>query len=1041
MHTLIAAAFSRVRTVLLLLVLIFLAGAYSYATIPKEATPEIDIPVFIVNVTYSGISAEDSSRLLVEPMERRFQSLDGLRRMSGQAGEGFATITLEFRPGYDQEQALQAVRDEADNAQPDLPAGADAPIVREIDLSIFPILTIALSGQVPERELISLARGLEDQLETISGVLAADLTGDRDDLLEIVIDPLAMQSYGISSREIAQAVQSNNQLVAAGAFDTGAGRISVSIPGTIQSLADVLAMPVQVSDRTVVRVQDVAEVRQTYQDAVSFARIDGQPTIGIDIRKTAGSNVIETVALVQAMVDETSAGWSDTIRVDYMQNQAEDIQSLLGDLENNVIAAIILVMLTTILSLGLRASLLVAIAIPGSFLAGILLIQLLGFTLNIVVLFGLILVIGMLVDGAIVVVELAERYRSEGMSRREAFLNAAQRMSWPITASTATTLAVFVPLLFWPGTAGQFMMYLPATVILTLSASLLMALIFVPIIGTLFAGGRSPIGRMDSATQPGIYDRSLTYVIGRPGFAIGLSLLVLLGSFFIYGVFGKGVDFFPAVEPERAQVQVQADGNLSVHEADRLVRLVENRLIGTDGIDRAYSRTIGSVEQRLGANLGPDVIGTIQIDFTDWRLRPPASTISEEIRQATDNLPGIGVRVEEQESGPGAARPVQIRLSASDRDLLPEASALLQELMVAQGSFVDISSDVPIPSAEVRLRVDREQAARYGVDIDTLGTSVQLLTNGVVLGNYLPDHADDEVEIRLRYPAEDRTFSQLADLRISTPTGMVPIANFVDLVASPAASVINRIDSENVQTVSSALTEGATVTQELQRLEQAVAEAGLPEGVAISFVGEIEDQEESLTFLVVAFIVAIFLMFLILLTQLDSIFQSLLVLSAIIFSIAGVLLGLVIRQEAFSIVMSGIGIVALAGIVVNNNIVLIDAYNEYRADGVAPKDAAFRAGVERFRPVLLTAVTTMAGLMPMVLGMTVDFIDRDLFFGAPSGQFWTQLSTAIVGGLAFATFITVLLTPALLAWDGNRRERRAARRQRRSQGGDALVAS
>ena len=1041
MHALIAAAFSRVRTALLFLVLIFVAGAYSYATISKEAAPEIDIPVFIVNVTYSGISAEDSSRLLVEPMERRFQSLEGLRRMSGQAGEGFATMTLEFQPGYNQDRALQNVRDEADNAQPDLPAGADAPIVREIDLSIFPILTIALSGEVPERELISMARDLETRLETISGVLEADLTGDREDLLEIIIDPLAMQSYGISSGEIAQAVQANNQLVAAGAFDTGAGRIGVSIPGTIQTLADVLAMPVQVSERTVVRVQDVAEVRQTYQDPVSFARIDGQPTIGIDIRKTAGANVIDTVADVQAMVQQTSEGWSDTVRVDYMQNQAEDIQTLLGDLENNVIAAIILVMLTTILALGLRASVLVAIAIPGSFLAGILLINLLGFTLNIVVLFGLILVIGMLVDGAIVVVELAERYRAEGMSRREAFLGAAQRMSWPITASTATTLAVFFPLLFWPGVAGQFMMYLPATVIVTLGASLFMALIFVPIIGTLFAGGRSPMMSAEATTHPKFYERGLTYMVVRPGFAVGLSLLVLVASFFIYGLFGRGVDFFPPVEPERAQVQVQADGNLSVHEADRLVRMVENRVIGIEGIDRAYSRTIGSVEQRLGQNLGPDVIGTIQIDFTDWRLRPPASAIIEEVRGITAELPGIGVRVEEQEAGPGDARPEQIRLSAADRDLLPQASALLQELMVEQGSFVDISSDVPIPSAEVRLQVDREQAARYGVDIDTLGTAVQLLTSGVILGNYLPDYADDEVEIRLRYPAEARTFAELADLRISTQNGMVPISNFVELVPSLAASIINRIDSQNVQTVSSALVEGTTVTEELQRLEQTVAEADFPEGVAISFVGEIEDQEEAMTFLVTAFVVAIFLMFLILLTQLNSFFQSLLVLSAIIFSIAGVLLGLVIRQEAFSIVMSGIGIVALAGIVVNNNIVLIDAYNEHRGNGMSPTDAAFRAGAERFRPVLLTAITTIVGLMPMVLGMTVDFLNRDLFFGAPSGQFWIQLSTAIVGGLTFATFITVLLTPALRAWDGNRRARRAEKRRLRLEGSEAPAAS
>ncbi|MFN4273339.1 MAG: efflux RND transporter permease subunit [Aliihoeflea sp.] len=650
-------------------------------------------------------------------------------------------------------------------------------------------------------------------------------------------------------------------------------------------------------------------------------------------------------------------------------------------------------------------------------------INLLGFTLNIVVLFGLILVIGMLVDGAIVVVELAERYRAEGASRRDAFLRAAQRMSWPITASTATTLAVFLPLLFWPGTAGQFMMYLPATVIVTLFASLLMALIFVPIIGTLFAGGRSPLTGHDTASRPAFYDRLLTGAIGRPGLAVGLSLLVLIGSFMVYGAFGRGVDFFPAVEPERAQVQVQADGNLSVHEADRLVRMVESRVMGAPGIERAYSRTIGSVQERIRSNLAPDVIGTIQIDFSDWRLRPPATAIIDTMRQATAELPGINVQVEEAQAGPGEARPVQVEISATDRTLLPEAAEQLRELMDAQGSFVDISSDVPIPTAEVRLQVDREQAARYGVDIDTLGTAVRLLTNGVVLGTYVPDFADDEVDITLRYPAEERTFAQLADLRISTPAGMVPIANFVELVASPAPSVINRVDARNVQTMSAGIADGTTVGAELNTLRQAVEETQFAEGIDITFAGEIEEQEEAITFLLSAFVVAVFLMFIILLTQLNSFFQSLLVLSAIVFSVAGVLLGLVVRQEAFSIVMSGIGIVALAGIVVNNNIVLIDSYNEHIGNGLTPDEAAFRAGAERFRPVLLTAVTTIVGLMPMVLGMTIDFFGRDLFFGAPSGQFWVQLSTAIVGGLAFATFITVLLTPALLAWDGNRRRR------------------
>lgn len=1030
MRGVLAAIFSRERTVSLLLVLIMLAGAYAYVTVPKEAAPEIKIPFFVVNVAYPGISAEDSARLLVEPLERRLQSVAGLRRMKAQSGDGFASITLEFDPGFDHQSALQNVRDEVDNAEPDLPAGAGAPSVREIDISLFPILTVALSGEVPERELVRIGRDLEERLEAVSGVLEADISGAREDLMEIIIDPLALQSHGLSPRAVSQAVRNNNQLVTAGAFDTGSGRIGVSIPGTIQSVADVLVMPVQVTENAVVRVQDVAEVRQTFQDPTSFARIGGQPTIGIDIKKASGANIIDTVARVRAVVEQMREEWPEAVRVDYLQDQAEDIETLLGDLENNVIAAVVLVMLTVIVSLGVRASLLVAVAIPSSFLAGILVIHLLGFTLNIVVLFALILVIGMLVDGTIVVVELAERYREQGRPPWEAFLAAAQRMSWPLIASTATTLAVFFPLLFWPGTAGQFMRYLPATVIVTLSASLLMALIFVPVVGALFSGGRPRLVSEPEPPASGWYDRMAGYMVVRPGFALGLSLLVLLSSFAIYGALGKGVNFFPAVEPERAQVQIQADGNLSVHEADRLVRLVEERVIGQQGVERVYARTIGSMEARLGANLAPDVIGAIQIDFEDWRYREPAAEILERIRAATDSIPGLGIQIEQQQAGLGAARPVEIEIAADDREKLAPAVQRLQALMAAQGGFEDVASDAPTPQPEIRLSVNREQAARYGVDIATLGDTVQLLTNGLLLGAYLPDFAPEEVDIRLRYPEEARTFAQLAELRVATERGMMPITNFVSLTASPAPSVINRVDGRNVQTVSAGIAPDTTLVAELAALEAAIAASGLRDQVDVRFAGEMEDQQEALRFLVLAFVVAVFLMFLVLLTQLNSFFQGQLVLSAIVFSFAGVLLGLVVRQEPFSVVMSGIGIMALAGIVVNNNIVLIDAYNEHRDNGLEPVQAALRAGSERLRPVLLTAVTTIVGLMPMVLGMTVDFLGRDLYFGAPSGQFWVQLSTAIVGGLTVATFITVLLTPAMLAWDGRRRLRRVGQERR-----------
>lgn len=1033
MNGMIAAAFSRARTVVLVMVALILSGFFAYVTIPKESMPEVDIPIFIVNVTYSGVSAEDAGKLLAEPIERQVNSLDGLRRMQTSASEGFASIQLEFRPGFDQDSALQSVKDAVDDAQPDLPPGADGPFVREIDMSMFPILTVALSGQVPERELIRLGRQLSDRIETVSGVLQADLTGDREDQLEVLIDPLAMETYGISPSQLAQAVQANNQLIAVGSFDTGAGRLGVSIPGTVVRLDEVMSIPVLVSGPTVLRVQDVAEVRQTFKDPTSFARIDGQPALAIDVRKSAGANIIDTVAAVRAEVQAASRDWPAQVQVDFMNDQSIEMQDLLSDLQNNVIAAVVLVMLVTVLFLGVRASLLVAVAIPGSFLGGILIIWALGFTLNVIVLFALILVVGMLVDGAIVVVELGERLIAKGHSKFDAFRMAAQRMAWPITASTATTLAVFFPLLFWPGLAGQFMFYLPATMIATLLMSLAMALIFVPVTGTVLGGsGGGMVSDDADAEVPSVMNRFSGWTIHRPGATLGLAILGLLSCFYAYSIFGRGVDFFPTTDAERAQVQISANGNLAVQESDQLVRLVEQRLIGLPGIDSVYARTIGSVEERVRSSLSSDVIGQIQVEFTDWQTRARSGEIIDQMRALTAEVPGLGIQVEAAAQGPAASRPVQIEVSSNNRATLQAAAEAIERLMVEQGTFVDIANDTPRPNPEIRLVVDREEAARYGVDMDTIGTAVQLLTNGVNLGTYLPDFADEEVDIALRYPPEQRNLENLSNLRVAVRQGQVPISNVVQIVPAPAPAAITRIAARETQTLSAELAPGSTLQAELTRIEQAIAQLELPDEVEVSFGGEIEDQQEAMTFLVGAFFVALFLMFTILLIQMNSFYQAFLILTAIIFSIAGVFLGLMIRQEPFSIVMSGIGIMALAGVVVNNNIVLIDAYNEHRGNGLDPDKAARRAAAERFRPVILTAGTTVIGLLPMVLGMTIDFTGRDLYFGAPSGQFWIQLSTGIAGGLFVATAVTLLLTPTLLAWDGRRRIRRDERRAQKA---------
>ncbi|WP_185984487.1 efflux RND transporter permease subunit [Aureimonas mangrovi] len=1026
MLAIIAAAFTRARTVCLTLALIMIAGTLAYVTIPKEANPEVEIPFFIVTVTYSGVSAEDSARLMVQPLERRLQSIQGLREMTAQASDGFASIILEFEPGIDNRGALLDINDEVDQAIPDLPDGADQPVVTEVDLSAFPIITVALSGAVPERDLISIGRQLRDDIEAVSGVLEVDISGERADLMEIIIDPLALQSYGLSYAQIQRAVQNNNQLIAAGAFDTGRGRIGVSVPGTIEGIADVLAIPVQTVEGTVIRVQDVAEVRQTFEDPLSFARIDGEATIGLDVRRATGANVIQTIAAVQQVVETARSGWPEAITVAYLQNQADDITTLLGDLENNVIAAVLLVMLTTLIGLGIRPSLLVALSIPGSFLGGILVIWAIGFTLNIVVLFGLILVVGLLIDGTMVVVELAERYRSDGLDRREAFLRAAQRMCWPVISATATTILVFVPLLFWPGIAGQFMLFLPATVIVTLIVSLAMALIFVPVIGSVTAGG-TPTPPVEGGQRPRAYDKVLDTTIARPGLALGISVLALLLAFFFALSNNPGVEFFPSTEPERAQIQIGAEGNLSVAEADRLVSLVENAVIGTAGVERVYARTIGSVDDRLRQSLPPDTVGTLQVDFLDWRQREPASEIVAELRERANAVPGVSVQIEEQSGGPGSGRPVDIQISAEDRAALPGAVAQLRQLMTEQGSFVDVASDVPQPQPEARIIVDREQAARYGVDMASVGAAVQLLTNGVVLGNFLPSFADEEVDIVLRYPVDERNFAQLANLRIQADGGLIPMTNFVRLEAGPATAVINRVDSQNVQSVTANVAPGTTVAAELATLGATIDETDFGDGVAVTFGGELADQEEAGTFLVIAFLLAVFLMFLVFVTQFDSFYQSLVVVSAILFSIGGVLVSLTLRGDPFAIVMTGIAMIAAAGIVINNNIVLIDAFNEHRASGLSPNEAARLAGTERFRPVLLTAATTVTGLLPMVLGLTVDFINRDAFFGAPSGQYWIQLSTGIVGGLVFSTVITMLLTPTLLAWDGRRRESKGKR--------------
>jgi multidrug efflux pump len=1046
MNALIRAAFSRNRAVLLLLLLMLGGGALAYVSIPKEAAPDIDIPIFFVSVTYSGISPEDSERLLVRPLERELQPVRGLKELQARAGEGFALLRLDFDAGYDNRQAMQDVREKVDLVRPELPPGSDEPQVMEVDLSLFPVVTAMLSGPVPERTLVRIARDLRDGIEALPGVLEVNIGGDRADVLEVMVDPLTMETYQLPYHHLIEAIERHNRLVAAGAMDTGAGRVTLTVPGVIEHWEDVLDLPVKVENGTVVSFGDVGTARRTFTDPEGFARINGQPALALEIRKRAGANILDTVAEAQAVIEAARAEWPETVRVTYLQNMADDVRDLLGDLENNVLTAILLVMLTIVAALGGRSSWLVGLAIPGAFLGGILAIQLMGFTLNIVVLFSLILVVGMLVDGAIVVVEQADRYLAEGKEPAEAYLRAAQRMAWPITASAATTLAVFFPLLFWPGVVGEFLFFLPATVLVTLIASLLMALVFIPVLGSL-VGGRGPsrpeqVARIRAAERgdfehvDGFTARYLTvlrYLVRHPGQTAAGTVLLMAFAYTAYGELGRGVEFFPHVEPRFAQVQVQARGDLSVWEADALVRRVEERMLGVPEIQTVYARTIGTPRERLMSNYAEDVIGVIQLELVDWRLRAPAAEILDRLRRETADLPGILLQFREQEGGPDFGKPVQVQLSGRDARGIATAVAHVRGLMDSVGGFVDVEDDRSLPGVELRVEIDHREAARYGADIGLLGNAVQMLTQGVRLGGYRPDDADEEVDIRVRFPFDERNLAQLVNLRVPTVYGLVPVSNFVEFQPAPKTGIIKRADGRRTHTIQADVAAGLLVDEQVRRLQAALGAAPVDPAVEVRFRGQAEEQAEASSFLGGAFLLALFLMLLMLVTQFNSLYQAFLVLSAIVFSTAGVLIGLLIRQEPFSIVMSGVGVIALAGIVVNNNIVLIDTYNVLRRQGLDAVEAALRTGAQRLRPVLLTSITTILGLLPMVLALTVDFVGRDFSVGAPSTQYWIQLSTAIAGGLLVATPLTLLVTPTLLAW-GDRKARAATgvRRQKRA---------
>uniref|UniRef100_UPI00257DC38A efflux RND transporter permease subunit n=1 Tax=Thalassolituus sp. UBA2009 TaxID=1947658 RepID=UPI00257DC38A len=788
MNSLIDASLQRSRTVLMLFCLIALVGIATLITIPKESNPDITVPFVYVSVVHDGIAPEDADALIYKPLEKELRSLDGLKEMVSTATSGHLSITLEFYTDVNIDQALQDVRQKVDDAKGELPTDSKEPKVKEINVALFPVMVVTLSGEVNESALYAVAEDLQDRLEALPGVLEATIQGKRDEIAEIIVDPARMDNYNLSFNDLARLVGNNNQLVASEDLDTGAGRFGVKVPGLIENIPDILKLPVKADGDTVVLFQDIAVGRLAYKDRKNAARVNGKPAVTLEIKKRIGSNIIDTLDQVKGIINEVKPYWPAGIDVGVTQDESVQIKDMLNDLFNNVLVATLLVMILVLGSLGLRSSLMVGMAIPGAFLMALIVLSMMGYTLNMVVLFSLILSVGMLVDGAIVVTEFADRRLAEGATKLQAYSEAAKRMAWPIIASTATTLAVFLPLLFWPGTTGEFMKFLPLTLLYTLSASLIMALIVVPTIGAVMGkdghhnnGALSAIeaaeqGRFDELKGfTGGYIRLLSKALKHPLQVLGMAIAALIGSFVLYGSLGHGVEFFPDVDADIGLVDVRARGNLSLLEREELVQQVEKRIFDMAEIQSLYTATFVKAPSDSAA----DVIGRIQIELVNWEHRRSANQILADIEHRTADIAGIIIETQKKEGGPAAGADIQLQFTAASNEAMVPLLEEVKAIFNADPELKDVRDDRPLEGIEWQLQIDREEATRYGTDIASTGAMIRMITGGQKVGTFQPDFSDDEVEILLRYPLQTRSIDQFEAFNISTPYGLVPVSNFM----------------------------------------------------------------------------------------------------------------------------------------------------------------------------------------------------------------------------------------------------------------------
>ena len=1012
-------AIKKAKTTLLIAFMVIIAGSYARQEIPIAASPNVQLPFISVSVFLDGASPGDTSRLIARPLENRLKTVTGVKSIRSTSYLSYARIFLEFEVGFDIDKALVDIKQGVEEIKYQLPQEAEDPQIQEYSEASFPVMNISIVGGTSVRQKVFYARELKDKIEPIEQILEVRLTGAPEEVLEGIIDKSKMESYGVTLSDIYYSVSNNNLIIPGGNQDTGRGSFNIEVPSIIESAKDVYAIPVKVTKDAIVTLGDIASIKRTFKDFTSYARVNGEDAVTLEISLRESANAIDASNAIRDILKNFESTLPKNLKIAISNDDTVYASLMVKELNGNIIAAVILIMVLVIASMGTRVSMLVGLSIPFCFLMTYLILYSLSMEVNFLVMMGLLLGMGMLIDGSIVITEYADKKIAEGLSRAEGYTLASKRMFYPIIASTGTTLAAFIPIMFWPGFTGQFMRYLPITIFFVLSASLFYSLIVIPVLGTYFGQKESALNNNEEHISIFVrltdwYGKYIKKFVENPVETVLAVIAVLMLIIMSYSFSGKGTIYFAIVDPVQANITIKARGNFSALEAKEIVEQVEERFLKIEGIKNVYLRS-GSDWWESGADrIGGGFIETLEPSQRDIS----GFEIMDQLKTSTQDLPGIAVEIEADLGGPSFNSPIELDIYGDTEEDVNIAVNRIENFMRNEmNGLNNIFSSKAYPSVEWSVEVDKQKAAQLGVSVSDVGALVQMLTNGFKVGEYRPDDAKDEVEIRAKFPDSDRTITGIRDLNVVTKLGTVPVSSFVKVIPKENRQTVNRKNGKYFQEVGAGTEDESKVSQKISELENWLKSENLGNNISYQFSGMAAETEDVNNFMIVAGLTAVFMMLLMLITQFNSFYQSFIILSSVTISFVGVLLGLLITGKSFSTTMTGISIVTLAGIVVNNNIVLIDTFNKLKEESPQYKKSIHivNACKQRLRPIILTSLTTIFGLMPLAMGISIDIISRDIIVGSRIVDWWSNLAVSIVFGLGFSTFITLILTPAILA--------------------------